>query len=216
MAGRSMPIDAPNAALPGAPRSATVTALPGRGEKDAALMRRVRDAGDRAAFAELARHYGPRLKSWLVKRGEGGPSAEDIVQDVLVAAWRKADMFDPAKASFSTWVFRLTRNRWIDQKRKLGRLKPTAPDVMAVLADEPVESAHAALERTAASEAVRAELALLPPEHQRMLHLAFFEGLSHSEIADRTGVPLGTVKSRIRAPLRRLRETLQDYEGLDR
>ena len=122
------PADSLRAAPGKTPRSAAVTALPGRGEKDAGLMARVRATGDRAAFGELARHYGPRLKAWLMKRGEGAETAEDVVQDVLIAAWRKAALFDPEKASFSTWLFRLTRNRWIDHKRKHGRMRPTAPD----------------------------------------------------------------------------------------
>ena len=179
-------------------------------------MARVVAAGDRAAFSELAVHYGPRLKAWLMKRGEGDAGAEDVVQEVLVTVWRKAGLFDESKATFSTWVFRLTRNLWVDQRRKLGRMTVTEPERMAVLADAPVEDGHAALEASFAAEAVRCELALLPPEHQRMLHLAFFEGLSHGEIAERTGVALGTVKSRIRAPLKRLRERLEQWRGDDR
>lgn len=197
----------------GRPVHASVTALPGRGEKDAALMRRVRDGHDRTAFADLARHYAPRLKSWLTNRGEDGSTAEDIVQEVLVVVWRKAALFDPGKASFSTWAFRLTRNKWIDHKRKHGRMIPTAPDVMTDLAGHADDHSHAELERAEAADAVRQELALLPPEQQRMLYLAFFEGLSHGQIAERTGVALGTVKSRIRTPLKRLQDKLRHFEG---
>lgn len=195
------------------PAQASVTALPGRGEKDAALMCQVRDSGDRSAFAELAGHYAPRLKAWLTKRGECGSTAEDIVQEVLVIAWHKAALFDPAKASFSTWAFRLTRNKWIDHKRKHGRMIPTAPETMSELAGHAAGHSHAELERAEAAAAVRQELALLPQEQQRMLYLAFFEGLSHSQIAERTGVALGTVKSRIRMPLKRLQHKLRDFEG---
>ncbi len=186
-----------------------MTALPGRAHMDASLMRRVALARDQAAFGELAGHYAPRLKAWLIKRGEAAATSEDIVQDVLVAAWSKAGAFDAGKASFATWIYRLTRNRWIDHRRKNDRMTPTPPETVAALADEPVEGPHAGLERRLAAEVVRAELALLPPEQKRILHLAFFEGLSHSQIAERTGLALGTVKSRIRVPLKRLRESLQ-------
>lgn len=192
---------------------AAVSALPGRAERDAELMRRVTVASDRAAFEELTRHYGPRLAAWLINRGESRPTAEDIVQDVLVTVWRKANLFDEKKASFSAWLYRTTRNKWIDHQRKHGHVRPVEPDLMNVLADEPQESAEKGVERTQAIEALRQELALLPPEQKQMLFLAFFEGLSHSEIAARTGVALGTVKSRIRAPLMSLRVKLSQFEG---
>jgi RNA polymerase sigma-70 factor (ECF subfamily) len=105
----------------------------------------------------------------------------------------------------------MTRNRWIDHKRKHDRMHPVAPEDMATLADSAVESAHAGLEEAEAAEAVRDALATLPPEQKQMLHLAFFEGLSHSEIAARTGIAIGTVKSRIRAPLKKLRSTLEAH-----
>jgi RNA polymerase sigma-70 factor (ECF subfamily) len=190
---------------------AKVSALPGRSALDGELMLRVVHSADREAFNSLAVHYAPRLKAWLMHRGEDGSTSEDIVQDVLTAVWQKADRFDSAKASFSTWVYRMTRNRWIDHKRKHDRLQPTAPEVMLDLADEPEDSPHAGLEEAEAAQAVREALATLPPEQKQMLYLAFFEGLSHSEIAARTGIAIGTVKSRIRAPLKKLRTTLEAY-----
>ena len=144
-------------------------------------------------------------------RGENDATSEDIVQDVLATVWHKAATFDGSKASFSTWVYRLTRNRWIDHKRKHDRLLPTAPEDMAQLADRPAPSPHAGLEEAEAAKAVREALATLPPEQKQMLYLAFFEGLSHSEISARTGIAIGTVKSRIRAPLKKLRATLEAH-----
>ena len=105
---------------------AKVSALPGRSALDGELMLRVVTSADRDAFNALAVHYAPRLKAWLMHRGEGDSTSEDIVQDVLTAVWQKASSFDSAKASFSTWVYRMTRNRWIDHKRKHDRLQPTA------------------------------------------------------------------------------------------
>ena len=190
---------------------AKVSALPGRASLDGELMSRVVSSGDRAAFNTLALHYAPRLKAWLMHRGESDATSEDIVQDVLAAVWQKAGSFDRSKASFSTWVFRMTRNRWIDHKRKHDRLQPTEPGEMANLADGPTASPHTGLEEAEAARAVREALSTLPPEQKQMLYLAFFEGLSHSQIAERTGIAIGTVKSRIRAPLKKLRTTLEAY-----
>lgn len=185
--------------------------MPGRSEQDEVLIGQVRLARDRNALDQLARHYGPRLKGWLMHRGAAADAAEDIVQDVLVAVWRKADKYDEKKAKFSTWIYSLTRNRWIDRNRKEGRSEPTAPDEMAQLIESPVRGADAEYHQNEASEAVRRELALLSPEQKHVLHLAFFEGLSHAQIAERTGLPLGTVKSRIRAPLKKMQEGLRRY-----
>lgn len=190
---------------------ASVSALPGRAAADAALVRRIADGRDRAALDILARHYGPRLKSWLMQRGEQDHTAEDVVQDVMVAVWMKATQFDPDRGGFSTWVYRLTRNRWIDLKRKASRAQPTEFGVIARLADRAAPGADAQYDRLEATRAVHQELALLPPEQKHILHLAFFEGLSHSQIAQRTGLPLGTVKSRIRAPLKKMQEALKEF-----
>jgi RNA polymerase sigma-70 factor (ECF subfamily) len=193
---------------------ASVSPLPGRTARDAELIRRVAGARDKSAYEELVRHYAPRLTGWLVLRGEAAATAEDIVQDVMITVWRKAAMYDSAKASFSAWLFRATRNRWIDYRRRQGALVPTEPDLMAALTDQPVESAEAPFLAGQAAAALRQAMALLPPEQKQMLYLAFFEGLTHAEIAARTGVPLGTVKSRIRAPLKSLRTALSAHEGV--
>ncbi len=194
-----------------ASRMARVSAMPGRSQEDAALIERVRSRRDRDALDTLASHYGPRLKAWLMNRGEGAHTAEDIVQEVMVLVWLKADLFDPQRGNFSTWAYRLTRNKWIDHKRKHRHTQPMAPDLVLRLADAPAPSADTDFERNEMSKAVHEQLALLPPEQKQMLHMAFFEGLSHSQIADRTGLALGTVKSRIRAPLKKLQASLQQF-----
>jgi len=204
-----MPAGLADASASSAP--ASVSALPGRSQLDRDLMHRVAQQADRAAFSELAGHYAPRLKAWLMHRGEESATAEDIVQDVFVSVWRKADQYNARKASFSTWVFQITRNRWLDHKRKHARLDVTAPEDLSILADEPVEPIYCPLERSEAARAVRLAMSTLPPEQKQMLYLAFFEGLSHSAIAARTGIAIGTVKSRIRAPMKKLRGMLEEY-----
>ncbi len=192
--------------------SATVKAMPGRDGIDAALMLRIVQGSDRGALREIATHYAPRLKSWLMYRGAQSSTAEDVVQDVIILVWTKAHQFNPAKGAFSSWVFRMVRNSWIDHKRKHDRLQPTEPEVVATMADTPVE---AVMDQSEAAQAVQAELAKLPLDQKQMLHLAFFEGLSHSQIAERTGLALGTVKGRIRAPLKKLKTRLQNFHGVD-
>lgn len=202
----------PDDSDPGAPQEpASVTPLPGRSEADAALVRQIAHARDKTALDLLARHYGPRLKAWLIYRGEQDHTAEDIVQDVMVTVWMKASLFDAERGSFSTWAYRLARNRWIDQKRRNSRVEPTEMSEIARLADSAVSPADSDYEQREMSRAVHQELALLTPEQKHMLHLAFFEGLSHSEIASRTGLPLGTVKSRIRAPLKKMQAGLKQF-----
>jgi RNA polymerase sigma-70 factor (ECF subfamily) len=105
----------------------------------------------------------------------------------------------------------MTRNRWIDQKRKHHRMVPTDFDEISRLADSAVQAADTDFERRETVKAVQDELATLTPEQKHILHLAFFEGLSHSQIAERTGLPLGTVKSRIRAPLKKMQSGLKEY-----
>ncbi len=195
------------------PRSggASVTAITGRAARDAELMRQIASEQSAEAFNELVAHYAPRLKAWLMHRGQTGSTAEDIVQDSLVTVWQKANLYTASKASFSTWVYRLTFNRWIDHKRKNGRLQPTSPEVMTTLVDTPVQSAETDVDKLQMAAAVQSALARLPKAQKEMLYLSFFEGLSHGEIAQRTGVALGTVKSRIRAPLKQLREQLKTF-----
>lgn len=192
---------------------ASVTGLPRRGAVDSELMARIAQKHDRAALAVLAAHYGPRLKGWLIHRGVISETAEDLVQDVLIKVWHKAEKFDPQKATFSTWVYRLTRNCWIDYKRKQDRLQPTSPEILQTLAERAVEGPDDQYDQLEAAVAVNEALADLTPDTKSMLHMSFFEGLSHSQIAVRTGLPLGTVKSRIRAPLKRLQKRLESYRG---
>jgi len=196
-------------------RRASVSGMPGRNTIDAGLMARIVTSSDREALQDIALHYGPRLKSFLTYRGEQPQTAEDIVQDVFIQVWVKAAQFDAKLGSFSSWVYRMTRNKWIDHKRKQGRLQPTAPEVMAILSDETIDGADTEFAKTQASDGVRKQLALLPNEQKQILHLAFFEGLSHSQIATRTGLPLGTVKGRIRASLKKMRPGLENFRGVD-
>ncbi len=168
----------------------------------------VRDQRDRTAFAALFDHFGPRLKAMLIKGGLRDGSAEDVVQDVMLSVWHKAAQFDPHRAEASAWIYRIARNRQIDLIR---RRPPPAPELLAEPEGrEPDGAQILALEQEA--RLLRAALSRLSPEQTRALEMAYMQDLSHSEISETSGVPLGTIKSRIRLGLERLRGELKDLE----
>ncbi len=173
----------------------------------AALAAAVAQSRDRTAFARLFDFFAPRLQAYLLRQGADPALAEEITQDTMATLWRKSDLFDPAKSSLSTWLYRIARNRRIDLLRR-DRSTPTEPDdpVFDLVDDADPEGDIDAAQR---EEAVRSAMQGLPDEQLTLVRMAFFEGLSHSEIADATGLPLGTVKSRIRLAFTRLRRTLE-------
>lgn len=163
---------------------------------------------DRAAFSELFAYYAPRVKSYLMRLGADPAQAEEIAQDVMVTVWRKAGLFDRKQASVSTWIFRVARNRRIDvfRRSKKPALDPDEPLILP----QGVEAPEARVDALQAEARVREAMKDLPPEQLELLRLAFYDGLSHSEIAARLGLPLGTVKSRIRLAFVRLKTRLSD------
>ena len=169
---------------------------------------------DRKAFAELFDFYAPRIEAWLIRSGVDRTTAEEICQDAMTTLWRKADLYDPAKATPATWLYRVARNRRIDIGRR-DRVSIIEPgDAVFDVVDENAIGADTAVDARDREEALRTALAQLPPEQLELVRLAFFESLSHSDIAARTGLPLGTVKSRIRLAFGRLRKTLES-NGVD-
>jgi RNA polymerase sigma-70 factor (ECF subfamily) len=177
-------------------------------EHFADLMDAIAERQDRDAFAEIFAFYAPRVKAYVLRLGAAETLAEEITQEVMIVVWRKAQLFDRRQASVSTWIFRVARNRRIDAARrtKLDAFDPEEP----MLAPAPVEHADESLSQTERESRVRAALADLPPEQLSLLQAAFYEGLSHRDIAERTGIPLGTVKSRIRLAFARLRSRLAE------
>lgn len=173
----------------------------------AALAKAVAQSRDRAAFARLFDFFAPRLQAYLIRQGADAALAEEITQDTMTTLWRKSELFDPAKSSLSTWLYRIARNRRIDLLRR-DRSTLTEPDdpVFDLPDDTDIEGDMDAAQR---DEAVRIAMSSLPDEQLSLVRLAFFEGLSHSEISEQTGLPLGTVKSRIRLAFTRLRRTLE-------
>jgi RNA polymerase sigma-70 factor (ECF subfamily) len=176
-------------------------------QRFAALAKAVADRRDQQAFSELFDYFAPRLKSWLLRQRMADGEAEELAQEVMIVLWHKASLYDPSRSSLSTWLFRIARNRRIDAQRRLKTrvLDDTDPALQPVAA----VAADTAMESEDRDAQVRAALADLPEEQQMLLRASFFLGQSHSEIAIVTGLPLGTVKSRIRLAFGKLRKALQ-------
>jgi RNA polymerase sigma-70 factor (ECF subfamily) len=171
------------------------------------LVARLAD-GDRAAFALLFQHFAPRLKGFLMRQGVAAPQAEDLAQEAMVSLWRKARLFDPAKASAATWLFTIARNLRIDAIRRERRpdLDPADP----MLSPVPERGADDGMIVTEDETRLRAAMACLPPDQARVIELSFFDDKPHSRIAEELAIPLGTVKSRLRLAMVRLRQALDE------
>lgn len=169
-----------------------------------ALVQRVRDQKDREAFAALFRHFAPRVKAFLMKSGANEGLAEECTQEVMATLWTKAHMFDPSRASVSTWVFTIARNRKIDALRRIKRPEPE--DLPWGPEAEPDQADVMTLRQE--SEKLAEAIAELPEKQRDLIQRAYFGDLSHAQIAEETGLPLGTIKSRIRLALERLRHAM--------
>ncbi len=170
----------------------------------AACMLRIHRQRDTEAFQELFQHFAPRVKGFLIKSGADAALAEDCAQDVMTTVWRKAGMFDPSRASVATWIFTVARNRRIDLLRKQRRPEPE--DLPWGPEAEPDQEDTISLQQE--SEKLGQAIAALPEKQRVLVEKAYFGELTHSEIADATGLPLGTIKSRLRLALDRLRHAM--------
>lgn len=167
----------------------------------------VRDRRDRVAFARLFDHFAPRLTTMMLRSGMTRAIADDVVQDVLLTAWQKAHLFDPSRAQAAAWIYRIARNRQIDILRRERR---PIPDAVGPETQETEDDAHAALAFDQEAARLRLALNTLPAEQRTVIEQAYLGDLSHTEIRQRTGLPLGTIKSRIRLALERLRHELKE------
>jgi RNA polymerase sigma-70 factor (ECF subfamily) len=166
---------------------------------------------DEAAFGELFRYYAPRLKSYMRKLGAAEDMAEELAQEAMAMVWRKAHLFDPDKAGAGTWIFSIARNLRIDALRRRKRPEIELDDPTLV-PDDP-RSPEAELDHGQQAQAVRAALETLPREQATIVRLSFFEDKPHAEIAVQLGIPLGTVKSRMRLAFQRFRKALGEPDS---
>lgn len=183
-------------------------ASPAPEEDWAALMHRVAQQQDRAAFGRLFDHFAPRVKSYLVRTGSSESTAEDLAQEALVTVWRKAVQFNPAHAAVSTWIFTIARRLRIDAARRhqLDGVGDEPFEFDRLEADQLDLPEHT--DATRLANRVREALHRLPPEQAQVLRLSFYDDEPHARIAAELGLPLGTVKSRIRLAVAHLRKAL--------
>ncbi len=171
-------------------------------------MAAVANHRDRQAFARLFDHFAPRVKAYMRHLGAEAAVAEDLVQDVMLTVWRRAEQFDASKAGVATWIFTIARNKRIDGIRR-ERRPEFDPNDPALVAD-PEPDIDTTVDSQQRGAHLREAIAELPKQQAHLLHLAYFEDKSHSVIAEELGLPLGTVKSRIRLAMKKLKSQLAE------
>lgn len=172
------------------------------------LLTAVGTSRDGGAFTALFDHFRPRVHAQMVRLGLAPFAAADVTQDVMETVWRKAHLFDRRKSAAATWVFHIARNRRIDVGRRSREYYFATEDLFGI--PDPTDGSDDCLDAAQREQRVRLALEALPLEQVTLVRLAFFEGLSHSTIAERMNLPLGTVKSRLRLAFSRLRRCLHD------
>ena len=164
---------------------------------------------DRESFASLFTVYAPKVKGYLLRQGAREQTAEELAQEVLLAVWRKAELYDPCRASASAWIYTIARNLWVDSLRRDRRAQDSCIDCPPDEQPTPEESLRA----LQGKDRLRSAIGELSGEQATIVQLAFFDELTHPEIAERLGLPLGTVKSRIRLATSHLRSRLAGGVG---
>lgn len=162
---------------------------------------------DREAFARLFAHFAPRVKAYMLRYGGPSDQAEELAQEALMQVWRKAHLFNPDKAAASTWIFTIARNLRIDRLRQRKHIEVDEADPTLIVDEDPI--ADEIVTRDEHAALVQQALVDLPSDQKMVVELSFFEEYSHSEIAEQLGIPLGTVKSRLRLALAKMRSGLE-------
>lgn len=176
-------------------------------DRAGAWLRAIARGRDEAAFAHLFEAFAPRVKGMLRRGGADDATAEELAQEAMLTVWRKAHLYDPAKASPATWIYCIARNLRIDAFRRERRPEIDLDDPQLVASDDPTPDDQFATGQR--ESRLRAAIVGLPAEQARVLELSFFEGKAHGEIAETLGLPLGTVKSRLRLAVGHLRTALE-------
>jgi RNA polymerase sigma-70 factor (ECF subfamily) len=174
------------------------------------LIARIAESADKEAFAALFDEFAPRVKYFLVRQGTSMELAEELAQEALLIVWRKADYFARSRGTAASWIFAIARNLRIDTARRDKRAQLYAMTDEAESDREEPPRPDDIVSQAESAARVRAAMSDLPPEQLEVVRLSFIEGAPHSEIAERLDLPLGTVKSRLRLAMRRMRKSLED------
>lgn len=167
------------------------------------LIERLADCHDSSSFETLFVHYTPRLKAWGVRNGMASAVAEELAQETMLSVWRRAETFQPHRASASRWVFTIFRNKRIDYIRR-NQIRETDLDKASHLASD-ADDPEASVALAGLAKLLRQAIDTLPGEQAKVLRKVYFESKSHRDVAAELNLPLGTVKSRIRLALARIR-----------
>lgn len=189
------PYETPDAATAAMPEAAS-------GAFWAQCMANIAQRRDKQSFMALYDHFSPRVNAYLLGQGVDAAQAEDLSQEALLTLWKKAHLYKPEKAAVSTWLFRVARNLWIDRLRKQRRVAYESDDLLDSVAAEQQPQAVAA-----DGDRLQAVLDSLPRNQAQAVYMSYYEGKSHSEIAEETGMPLGSVKSCLRLAMRTFRQS---------
>lgn len=201
---------------------AVTTRMPGREGEDgqpaqpagrdfAGLIVKIARQQDRSAFTSLFQHFAPRVKTYMLRLGATPQVAEELAQETLLTVWRKAGLFDPAGASASGWIYTIARNLRRDRLRRERHPAEAAPELAEEAADDGL-TPDAVFDTVDLELRVRKAIATLSEPQMRVVQLSFFEDRPHAEIAAALQIPLGTVKSRLRLAMQRLRTLLDETQ----
>lgn len=167
----------------------------------------VSDAACRRMFATLFSHFAPRVKAYILRSGLVESVAEELMQETMLLMWRKAHLYNVAKAAASTWIFTLARNQSIDWMRKQKYPEYAFDDSYDLLPDDARSDAG---EQLVISKHLKNLISDLPENQAQVIYMSFYEGRAHAEIAERLGIPLGSVKSRIRLACEKIKLAWRD------
>ena len=160
---------------------------------------------DKAIYIQLYRHFAPKIKAYIIRLGLVETTAEELMQETMLSVWRKADLYSASKAAASTWVFTLARNKSIDWMRK-----QKYPEYSLDAWHEEPDDEHNSGEQLVVYDRMAKVISELPADQEQVIYMSFYEGRSHSDISDRLGIPLGSVKSRIRLASQKLKTIWRD------
>lgn len=174
------------------------------------LLAAMASTQDKSLYVELYRHFAPKVKGYIIRLGITESTAEELAQETMLNMWRKAHLFDPKKSAASTWIYTLARNQSIDWMRR-RKYPEYSIDVMEniPLDAQGLVSSNDTSEQSASSEQVIRVIEQLPEKQSQVIYMSFFEGKSHAEIAEQLMIPLGSVKSRIRLAVEKLKLVLR-------
>lgn len=175
------------------------------------LLSQISNDRSEEAFRRLYEEFAPRVRSYMVRQGADLSVAEELAQETLLTVWRKAALYSPDKGLPAGWIFTIARNLRIDRLRRETPWQELTEAHTSTIPSDATSPDDAVGERQR-EQRVRAALKDLPPDQLEIVTLAFIDGLSHSEIAERLSLPLGTVKSRMRLAYQKVRSGLEDLQ----